>query len=75
MTSLEPRLAKKLLPRLTNIIQTTPAMSLLYECIHGIIQGNFLESSEGTREGEDIAQLCVGKLRGMIAIDGDPNRT
>ncbi|KAI9848733.1 MAG: AP-3 complex subunit delta [Sclerophora amabilis] len=74
LTSLEPRLIRKLLPPLTSIIRTTPAMSLLYECINGIILGGILESSEGTSEGEEIATLCVGKLRGMIVMEGDPNR-
>ena len=50
-------------------------MSLLYECINGVIQGGILEGTEGAREGEEIALLCVGKLRGMIAVEGDPNRT
>lgn len=49
-------------------------MSLLYECINGIIQGGILEGTEGVREGDDIAALCVGKLRGMIIVEGDPNR-
>lgn len=48
-------------------------MSLLYECINGIIQGGILENTEDTAEGEEIAKLCLGKLRGMIAIEGDPN--
>ena len=74
LTPLEPRLVRKLLPPLTNIIQTTPAMSLLYECINGIIQGGILQSAEGTSEGEEIASLCVGKLRGMIATEDDRNR-
>lgn len=65
---------KKLLPPLTNIIKTTPAMSLLYECINGIIQGGILEGAEGTAEGEEIARLCVGKLRSMLVVEGDPNR-
>ncbi|KAG8525425.1 uncharacterized protein KY384_009069 [Bacidia gigantensis] len=73
LTPLEPRLIKKLLPPLTNLIRTTPAMSLLYECINGIIQGGILEGTEGVREGEEMASLCVSKLRGMIIIDGDPN--
>ncbi|KAI9717314.1 MAG: hypothetical protein M1812_004841 [Candelaria pacifica] len=73
LTPLEPRLVRKLLPPLTNIIRTTPAMSLLYECIDGIIQGGILHSAEGTAEGEEIASLCVGKLRGMIVVEGDPN--
>ncbi|KAL8807500.1 MAG: hypothetical protein Q9182_000665 [Xanthomendoza sp. 2 TL-2023] len=73
LTPLEPRLIKKLLPPLATLIRTTPAMSLLYECINGIVQGGILESVDGVREGEEIATLCVGKLRGMIVVEGDPN--
>ena len=74
LTPLEPRLVKKLLPPLTMIIKTTPSMSLLYECINGIIQGGILQSSSGSFDGDEIAKLCVGKLRGMLVIEGDPNR-
>ena len=49
-------------------------MSLLYECINGVIQGGILEGAEEIQEREQIASLCVNKLRGMIVIDGDPNR-
>jgi AP-3 complex subunit delta len=49
-------------------------MSLLYECISGIIEGGILASVEGTTEGEEIARLCVGKLRSMLVVEGDPNR-
>ena len=73
LTPLEPRLVKKLVPPLTTLIKTTPAMSLLYECINGIIQGGILEGSEGSIEGNEIAKLCVGKLRSMLATEGDPN--
>lgn len=73
LTPLEPRLVRKLLPPLTSLIRTTPAMSLLYECINGIIQGGILENTEVPAEGEDIAKLCLDKLRGMIAVEGDPN--
>ncbi|KAF2684915.1 Adaptor protein complex AP-3 delta subunit [Lentithecium fluviatile CBS 122367] len=73
LTPLEPRLIKKLLPPLTKIIRETSAMSLLYECISGIIQGGILEAVEGTTEGEEVAKLCVGKLRGMMVIEGDAN--
>lgn len=64
---------KKLLPPLTSLIRTTPAMSLLYECISGVIQGGILEGANNVREGEEIATLCISKLRGMIMIEGDPN--
>ena len=74
LTPLEPRLIKKLLPPLTNLIRSTPAMSLLYECINGVIQGGILEGRDATGEGEEIAALCVSKLRGMVLVDGDPNR-
>lgn len=73
LTPLEPRLVRKLLPPLTEIIQTTPAMSLLYECINGIIQGGILGSGDDTTGKEEIASLCVNKLRSMIMVDGDPN--
>ncbi|KAL9006968.1 MAG: hypothetical protein Q9188_000256 [Gyalolechia gomerana] len=73
LTPLEPRLIKKLLPPLATLIRTTPAMSLLYECINGIVQGGILEGVDGVREGEEIVSLCAGKLRGMILVEGDPN--
>ncbi|KAF2259824.1 Adaptor protein complex AP-3 delta subunit [Lojkania enalia] len=73
LTPLEPRLIKKLLPPLTKLIRETTAMSLLYECINGIIEGGILEAVEGTTEGEEVARLCVGKLRGMMIIEGDAN--
>lgn len=74
LTPLEPRLVRKLLPPLTNIIATTPAMSLLYECINGIIQGGILGSTDDPADTDEIATLCVNKLRGMVMINGDPNR-
>ena len=73
LTLLEPRLVKKLLPLLTNLIRNTPAMSLLYECINSIIQGGILDGTHNTREEEEVANLCVSKLREMILIEGDPN--
>ena len=73
LTPLEPRLVKKLLPPLTEIIKTTPAMSLLYECINGIIQGGIMEAPEGSVDGDDIARLCVNKLRAMLVVENDPN--
>lgn len=58
---------------MTNIIRTTPAMSLLYECINGIIQGGILDCADERAGGEEIATLCVSKLRGMIMVEGDAN--
>ncbi|RAL06292.1 putative AP-3 complex subunit delta [Aspergillus ibericus CBS 121593] len=73
ITPLEPRLVRKLHRPLVNIIQTTTAMSLLYECINGLIQGGILDGDAGIEEKDEIANLCVGKLRGMVVSDSDPN--
>ena len=67
-------MVRKLLPPLTSIIRTTPAMSLLYECINGIVQGGILSNGDESIGREEIATLCVSKLRGMIMVEGDPNR-
>nr|XP_060483342.1 AP-3 complex subunit delta-like [Panthera onca] len=39
LTPLEPRLGKKLIEPLTNLIHSTSAMSLLYECVNTVIAG------------------------------------
>lgn len=70
LTPEEPRLVKKLLPPLTDLIETTPAMSLLYECIQTSIVGGMLNG----REGEVLATTCVEKLGGFLA-DVDQNRS
>ncbi|TQS33536.1 hypothetical protein Golomagni_06116, partial [Golovinomyces magnicellulatus] len=46
-------------------------MSLLYECINGIIQGGIL--GDDSNDTDEIATICVNKLRGMIMINGDAN--
>ncbi|KAL4919405.1 armadillo-type protein [Aspergillus aurantiobrunneus] len=73
LTPLEPRLVRKLIRPLLNIIQTTTAMSLLYECINGIIQGGILDGEGALEETHEIADICVSKLRGMVVTDFDPN--
>ncbi|CAG8496630.1 6148_t:CDS:10 [Ambispora leptoticha] len=68
LTPLEPRLSKKLLPPITNLIQTTEAMSLLYECIHTVIIGGMLN----TLNSDALASMCVNKLR-IFLEDPDQN--
>lgn len=57
-----------------DLIRTTPAMSLLYECINGVIQGGILGDSDNATGTEEIATLCVSKLRSMIMVHNDSNR-
>jgi AP-3 complex subunit delta-1 len=71
LTPLEPRLAKRLLPPITTLIHTTPAMSLLYECMHTVIIGGMLNDG-ATGGGEDLARLCSDKL-GIFLGDEDQN--
>ncbi|KAF9453879.1 Ap3d1 protein [Macrolepiota fuliginosa MF-IS2] len=64
----EPRLVKKLQPPITELISTTPAISLLYECVHTCIIGGMLQGSSG----DALAELCVSKLAAFIQ-DADQN--
>jgi len=65
----EPRLGKKLEEPLKNLINTTSAMSLLYECINTLIQA---KSYQPETENTNLIQLCVDKLRILIE-DNDQN--
>ncbi len=60
----EPRLAKKLVEPLTHLISTTPAKSLLYECIMTVVAGEVLP--------KHLLELCIEKLSSFIE-DSDQN--
>ncbi|TFY81023.1 hypothetical protein EWM64_g2988 [Hericium alpestre] len=64
----EPRLVKKLQPPITELISTTAAISLLYECVHTCIVGGMLQSVSG----HSLAELCVTKLAAFLQ-DPDQN--
>lgn len=61
----EPRLAKKLSGPLSDLIANTPAISLLYECVHTVIVGGMLQGS--------MARACSAKLAVFLG-DSDQNR-
>lgn len=71
LTPLEPRLGKKLIEPLTNLIHSTSAMSLLYECINTVI-AVLISVSTGIPNHDASIQLCVQKLRILIE-DSDQN--
>ncbi|XP_038048656.1 AP-3 complex subunit delta-1-like isoform X1 [Patiria miniata] len=71
LTPLEPRLGKKLLEPLTNLIHSTSAMSLLYECINTVISV-LISLSSGMPDHSASIQLCVQKLCILIE-DTDQN--
>ncbi|KOS14711.1 adaptor protein complex ap-3 delta subunit [Malassezia pachydermatis] len=68
LAPVEPRLVRKLQKPLTEIISTTPAMSLLYECIHTTIIGGMLQGPGS----EELAWRCVDNL-GHFLNDEDQN--
>lgn len=60
---------KKLQPPITDLISTTPAISLLYECVHTCITGGMLQGTSGNA----LARMCVTKLAAFLQ-DPDQNR-
>lgn len=59
---------KKLQPPITELISTTPAISLLYECVHTCIIGGMLHGASG----HSLAKTCVTKLAAFLE-DSDQN--
>jgi AP-3 complex subunit delta-1 len=64
LTPLEPRLAKKLVGPISEILETTSAKSLLYECIRTVVAGMTSQ--------EKVVRQAVDKLKDMLE-DNDPN--
>ncbi|KAM5535884.1 hypothetical protein V8D89_010502 [Ganoderma adspersum] len=68
LTPYELRLVKKLQPPITELISTTSAISLLYECVRTCIIGGMLHGHAGNA----LARTCVTKLAGFLQ-DADQN--
>lgn len=64
LTPLEPRLGKKLVEPLSNILKTTQAKSLMYEVVNTV--------SYGLLGHRSIVKLGMEKLQGML-MDSDQN--
>lgn len=65
----EPRLARKLMGPLCQIIQQSDAKSLMYECISTVISGlPHVRKSDGSNDKniQDIVVLCSTKLRAFV---------
>ena len=60
----EPRLLKKLIEPLSDIISTTPAKSLLYECVNTMLSGDLTNKT--------AVMLCLDKLK-LFITDPDQN--
>ena len=83
LVPLEPRLAKKLVEPLTEIITTTPAKSLLYECVNTLLSGMHelcrawslrdVCTDAGKITSKEVVRLCLDKLKTFIE-NPDQNR-
>ncbi|XP_066595892.1 AP-3 complex subunit delta-1 isoform X2 [Prorops nasuta] len=71
ITLIEPKLGTRLTQPLIDLISSTSAMSLLYECINTVI-AVLISISSGMPNHSDSIQLCVQKLRILIE-DSDQN--
>jgi len=71
----EPRLARKLLEPLANIVQNTPAKSLMYECISTLTYAlQYTKKADGTdaKNVPAVVRLCTDRLREFVR-DPDQN--
>ena len=71
----EPRLARKLLEPLSNIVKSTHAKSLLYEAVFAItLCLQYVKKSDGSKPSNipEVVELCVETLRGFVS-DPDQN--
>ena len=65
----EPRLARKLLEPLANVVQTTPAKSLMYEAISTItyaLQHTKRPDGSDAKNAPAVVRLCTDRLREMV---------
>lgn len=57
LTVTEPRLKSKLLPQIQNLMKSTKSLSLIYECVNTILNGNMLSADD-----KDTADLISHNL-------------
>ncbi|ODQ78080.1 hypothetical protein BABINDRAFT_163105 [Babjeviella inositovora NRRL Y-12698] len=59
LSTIEPRLKNKLLPAILDLMDTTKACSLIYECVSCILDGGMLGDAP---EDRTVARICVAAL-------------
>lgn len=60
LLKVEPRMKKKILPSIVELMEKTEATSLVYECVNCIVTGGML-SAESSKD-RAIVKLCLEKL-------------
>lgn len=70
LSKVEPRMKRKILPFIMDLMITTEAASLIYECVNCVVNGSMLVSNSA--KDQDVARLCVEQLL-MFFQAGDQN--
>ncbi|ABN66221.2 clathrin assembly complex AP-3 adaptin component, partial [Scheffersomyces stipitis CBS 6054] len=60
LSRVEPRMKKKILPTILDLILRTQASSLIYECINCIVNGNML--SADSSKDKETAKICIKQI-------------
>lgn len=60
LSKVEPRMKKKILPSIVELMLKTKASSLIYECINCIVNGAMLSADSSS--DRDTAKLCIEKI-------------
>ncbi|KAG7663224.1 apl5 [[Candida] subhashii] len=60
LSKVEPRMKKKILPTIMELMLRTQASSLIYECINCIVNGQMLNNESSKDEG--TAKVCINQL-------------
>lgn len=60
LLKIEPRMKKKILPSILNLMARTEATSLVYECISCIVNGGML--SADSSKDKEIAKQCINHI-------------
>lgn len=60
LLKIEPRMKKKIMPSILNLLGKTEATSLVYECINCIVNGGMI--SGGSSKDKEVAKICIDHL-------------
>ncbi|KGR10756.1 hypothetical protein MG5_02707 [Candida albicans P57072] len=70
LSKVEPRMKKKILPTIIDLMLRTQASSLIYECINCIVSGQML--SADSSKDKETAKLCINQLK-LFFLTNDSN--
>lgn len=69
LLKIEPRMKKRILPSILNLMDKTQATSLIFECINCIVSGGMI--SAGSAKDQQVAKKCTEQLLNFFR--GDAN--